>query len=74
MQLGIVFILTGTIWLVFRKAIAQQQFLIIRSRLRAGHEPPEERAKALERFGTMFAVLLVLAGAAIVILYLVTGR
>lgn len=74
MQLGIAFIVVGSVWCIFRKAIARHQFRIIRPLLRTGQAAPEQRTKAMERLGIMFALLLVLAGAIIAVLYLVSGR
>jgi cbb3-type cytochrome oxidase subunit 3 len=70
MQLAIFLIVVGTVWLIFRKSIARYQLAIISEVLRAGHDSDEERVNALKQLGTMFAVLLLLAGIAIVILNL----
>lgn len=74
MQLAIFLILVGSVWLIFRKQIARYQLVITSQMLRAGNGSDEERVNALKQLGTMFAVLLLLAGIAIVVLNLVAVK
>lgn len=74
MELVIVFILIGTVWLTFRKWIARQQYRIATQMLGHKSNDDEQRVKTLEQVGTLFCVLLLLAGVAIATLHLVVRR
>jgi hypothetical protein len=71
MGLGLVFIAVGVVWLIFRKWIAVQQYGIALELLRRKREPNEDRVKAVEQAGSLFAVLLVGAGLALVLLHVI---
>lgn len=74
MQLAVAFILIGTLWLTFRKWIARQQYRIGTQMLGHKSNDDERGVKALEQVGTLFCVLLLLAGVAIATLHLVFRR
>lgn len=71
MGLGLVFIGVGVVWLIFRKWIAAYQYRITLEMLRRTREPNEDRVKAFEQAGSLFAVLLVAAGSALVLLHVI---
>jgi hypothetical protein len=71
MGLGIAFIVVGIVWLVFRKWIAARQYQISLEMLRRDRVQDDDRIRALERIGTMFSGLLILAGGALVVLHLI---
>jgi hypothetical protein len=73
-QLGIVFIVVGAVWLAFRKRIAREQYRIVTGVLGLNPNDDGARVKAFEQMGTLFCILLILAGAAIAILHMVAGQ
>lgn len=71
MELGIVFIVVGIVWLTFRKWIAARQYQISLEMLHRKPVQDDDRIHALERIGTLFSGLLILAGGAQVVLHLI---
>lgn len=74
MELGIVLIVVGAVWLTFRKWIARQQYRIVTEMFGGKTHVDERRVRALELVGVLFCTLLILAGVAIATLHLVAGR
>lgn len=71
MGLGLVFVGVGVVWLIFRKWIAAQQYRIALEMLRRTREPNEDGVRAFEQAGSLFAVLLVVAGLALDLLHVI---
>ena len=74
MELAVVFIVVGAVWLTFRKWIARKQYRIVTGMLGGRANDDEGRVKAFQQLGTLFCFLLILAGIVIASLHLVTGR
>ncbi|WAJ33024.1 hypothetical protein OUO20_18505 [Arthrobacter sp. FX8] len=68
MQLGVVLMVVGLGWFVFRKRIAERQAVIIERMLRLHGPLRGEQVRGLGTVGLLFCSLLVLAGLAIVLL------
>lgn len=68
--MAVAFIVIGTVWLIFRKWIARQQYRIIMQMLGRNQQIDEGRIGAFETIGILFSVLLLLAGGTILILNL----
>lgn len=68
MQLGLVLMVVGLGWFVFRKRIAQRQAVIVEWMLRLRAPLSGEQVRGLETVGLLFCSLLFLAGLAIVLL------
>ena len=74
MELAVLFIVVGAVWLTVRKWIARQQNRIVTEMLGGRPNDDEGRVKAFQQLGTLFCSLLILAGVVITSLHLVTGR
>lgn len=74
MELAVAFIMIGAVWLIFRKWIARRQYRVVTQMLGRSPDYDERRVKAFEQAGTLFSVLLLLAGLALVVLHLVFRR
>ncbi|MCZ2404081.1 hypothetical protein IV498_13055 [Paenarthrobacter sp. Z7-10] len=62
MQLGVVLMIVGLGWFVFRKRIARRQAVIIERMLRLRAPLSGEQVRGLETVGLLFCSLLFLAG------------
>jgi hypothetical protein len=75
MELAVVFIAIAAVWLTFRKWIAREQYRIIGPMLGSDSgDNDERRVKALEQAGTLFCILLLLAGVSLIFLHVAAGR
>ncbi|BCW13000.1 MULTISPECIES: hypothetical protein [Paenarthrobacter] len=71
MTLGLVFIIVGLVWVVFRKWIASRQLFITDQMLNRPDEPDAGRVSGFEQLGVFFSILLIISGVVIVGLTLI---
>ena len=74
MELAVVFVMIGAVWLIFRKWIARQQYRMVTEMFGGKASADERRVEVIELVGVLFCTLLILAGAAIATFHLVAGR
>lgn len=74
MELAVLFIVVGAVWLTVRKWIARQQNRIVTEMLGGRPSDDEGRVKAFQQLGTLLCSLLILVGVAIAVFHLVAPR